>query len=139
MDDSHNTTSTLKIFHIDGAGSRPGGTGSGFAWVRIGTAKQRIKRVDGWTNNESEYWALVSVLKYLAGGSRAKIYTDSQLVCQQFNGRWAVNDSKLMSLLSVARELIQDKSLDIEVKWIPRELNSAGKLLERKGRSTQAG
>jgi ribonuclease HI len=129
----------LKNFHIDGAGARPDGTGSGYAWVRIGTDKQRIKRVDGWTNNEAEYWALVSVLKYLAGGSRVRIYTDSQVVCQQFNGKWAVNDPKLIDLLSRAREFIENKSLDVEVVWIPRERNEAGKLLERNGRAHALG
>src|ERR1039458_6284472 len=100
MNDSHNTTATLKIFHIDGAGARPDGTGSGFAWARIGTEKQSIKRVEGLTNNEAEYRALLAVLKYLAEGSRARIFTDSQLVCQQFNGNWAVNDDKLATLLA---------------------------------------
>jgi|ERR1019366_3905761 ribonuclease HI len=135
MDASHSTTGTLKVFHVDGAGARPDGTGSGFAWVRIGTEKQRVKRVDGLTNNEAEYRALLAVLKYLAEGSRARIFTDSQLVCEQFNGRWAVNDPKLIDLLSRARDLIENKSLHVEVAWIPRGQNEAGKLLERKGRA----
>jgi ribonuclease HI len=138
MDDPHSATGTVKLFHIDGAGARPDGTGSGFAWVRIGTDKQHIKRVDGLTNNAAEYRALLAVLKYLAEDSRAKIYTDSQVVCQQFNNRWAVNDPKLIQLLARAREFIEFKSLDIEVNWIPREQNVAGKLLERKGRRTLA-
>jgi ribonuclease HI len=139
MDDPHSTTATVKLFHIDGAGQRPDGRGSGYAWVRLGTDKQRIQRVHGWTNNEAEYRALLSVLKYLADGSRAKIFTDSQLVCQQFNGRWAVNDPKLIPLLSRARDLIENKSLQVEVAWIPRGQNEAGKLLERKGQRGLAG
>ena len=127
-----NRKATLKVFHVDGAGRRPDGTGSGLAWVRLGTEKQRIKWVDGWTNNEAEYQALNSVLKYLADGSRAHIYSDSQLVCQQFAGRWKVNDPKLNTLLSTARDLIKSKSLQVEVRWIPRERNFAGKLLERR-------
>jgi ribonuclease HI len=129
MHDLH-SKATLKVFHVDGAGQRPDGTGSGFAWVRLGTEKQWIRRIDGWTNNQAEYRALISVLKYLADGSRARIYSDSQLVCQQFAGRWKVNDPKLNTLLSTARDLIESKSLEVEVRWIPREQNEAGKLLE---------
>jgi ribonuclease HI len=129
----------VKVFHIDGAGARPDGAGSGFAWVRLGTDRQYVRWVDGLTNNAAEYRGLISVLEYLAEGSRARIYTDSQVVCQQFNGKWAVNDQKLISLLSVARELIEEKCLHVDVKWLPREQNLAGKLLERKGQRRLAG
>jgi ribonuclease HI len=121
----------VKRFHIDGAGARPDGTGSGFAWVRLGTERQRVHREDGLTNNAAEYRALLSVLRYLAAGRRARIFTDSQLVCEQYNGRWAINDPKLVTLLTQARDLIEDKELEIEVRWIPREENVAGKLLDR--------
>jgi ribonuclease HI len=120
----------MKQFHIDGSGSRPDGTGSGFAWVRIGTEEQRVYRVDGLTNNQAEYRALLSVLKHLNYGNEARIFTDSQLVCQQFNRRWSINDPKLIRLLDRAEELIEDKQLEIDVQWIPREQNVAGKLLE---------
>ncbi len=121
----------MKEFHIDGSGARPDGTGSGFAWVRIGTEEQRIYRVDGLTNNMAEYRALISVLKHLAKGNRARIFTDSQLVCQQFNHRWSINDPKLIRLLDRAEDLIEESELEIEVQWIRREENVAGKLLEK--------
>jgi ribonuclease HI len=125
----------MKIFHIDGAGMRPDGTGSGFAWVRIGTKEQRIYRVDGLTNNVAEYRALLSVLKHLAQGNQACIFTDSQLVCQQFSHSWLINDPKLIRLLERAENLIEEKQLEIHVKWIRREENVAGKLLERRDRN----
>lgn len=123
----------IKVFHIDGAGSRPDGTGSGFAWTRLGTDKQRVRWLDGLTNNQAEYYGLLSVLQYVAVGSCAQILTDSQLVCEQFNGRWAVNDAQLIRLLEEARDLIEEKELEIELKWIPREKNLAGNLLDRHG------
>lgn len=121
----------MKVFHIDGAGMRPDGSGSGFAWVRIGTEEQRVYRVDGLTNNVAEYRALISVLKHLNHGNEARIFTDSQLVCQQFNHCWSINDPKLIRLLDRTEELIEDKDLEIDVKWIRREENVAGKLLEK--------
>jgi ribonuclease HI len=121
----------MKTFHIDGAGPRPDGTGSGFAWVRLDRDEQRVKWVDGMTSNQAEYRGLLSVLKYLSSGSIARIYTDSQLVCEQFNHRWAVHDLDLRALLQKARDLIEYKELSVQVRWIPREENLAGKLLGR--------
>jgi ribonuclease HI len=127
-----------KEFHIDGTGARPDGSGSGFAWVRIGMDKQPLYWEDGLTCNIAEYKALIAVLRYVSHGSNLLIRTDSQLVCEQFNGRWAVRDPKLCELLKEASDLIAEKELDVEVKWIPRDQNLAGKLLERSRRPTLA-
>jgi ribonuclease HI len=127
----HRLRSKVKRFHIDGAGPRPDGTGSGFGWVRLDRDHQQIKRMDGLTSNQAEYRGLISVLKYLAPGSNARIYTDSQLVCEQFNNRWRVYNPELRALLERARDLIEEKELTVCVKWIPREENLAGKLLDR--------
>jgi ribonuclease HI len=124
----------VKKFHIDGSGARPDGSGSGWAWIRPATGKQRIKRIDHLTNNAAEYEALVAVLEYVVPNSRLEIATDSALVCHQFNGRWAVNEPRLSSLLDEARELIEEKNLEVEVRWIPREKNLAGELLDRERR-----
>ena len=120
-------------FHIDGAGSRPDGTGSGFGWVRLdrNEHEQRIKWIAGLTSNQAEYRGLLSVLKYLPPGSTAIISTDSQLVCEQFNGRWAARDPGLRDLLQRAHRIIEEKELEVQVRWIPREENLAGKLLDR--------
>jgi ribonuclease HI len=120
-----------KRFHIDGAGSRPDGTGSGFAWVRLDRDEERVRWMDGLTNNQAEYRGLIAVLKYLLPSSSAWIHTDSQLVCEQFNDRWAVHDPDLRVLLQKARDLIESKELSVQVRWIPREENLAGKLLDR--------
>jgi ribonuclease HI len=124
--------SKLKLFHIDGAGQRPDGTGSGYAWVRIRTGQEYLKRIDGLTNNVAEYRGLLAVLRHVTEGSHVEICTDSMLVAQQFSGNWAVNDPKLVRLLSAARELIADKDLTVQVTWISREENAAGKVLERR-------
>jgi ribonuclease HI len=71
------------------------------------------------------------VLEYLARGSNARIYTDSSLLSQQFNDRWCVHDPDLRALLQKARDVIEDKGLCIEVRWIPRQDNLAGRMLDR--------
>lgn len=121
----------VKEFHIDGAGSQPGGTGSGTAWVKLGTDRQRVEWMDGLTNNQAEYGALIAVLEYVHEGSSVRIFSDSQLIVEQFNRRYAVRDPKLVRLLAKVRRLEQEKELDVELLWIPRGQNLAGKLLER--------
>ncbi|MGA2647834.1 MAG: reverse transcriptase-like protein [Candidatus Sulfotelmatobacter sp.] len=123
--------STKKIFYVDGAGADVHGKGSGFAWVRKDKEKQRVQWIDGLTNNEAEYWALIDVLRYLARGSHAVIFTDSQLVAYQFSGHYRAHKPQLQLLLSRVNTIICEKRLEIEVRWIPRESNEAGELLER--------
>jgi len=79
----HNQTSqehgdNLVVIHCDGAGSRPDGKGSGFAWLQPRTGERHIEHVDGLTNNQAEYFALISALNSLANGSAAQVFTDSQ-------------------------------------------------------------
>jgi ribonuclease HI len=120
----------VKNFHIDGAGKGPDGRGSGWAWVYENTAEHRIRWVDGWTNNEAEYHGLLAVLKYVARESRLRIFTDSQLVASQFAGKFRVNEPRLQQLLDEAKRLIEERGLEVEVKWISRRENLAGKLLD---------
>src|SRR5216684_7110224 len=84
-------TDPLKVF-IDGAGSRPDGTGSGFAWVCTTTGERKVERVPGLTNNQAEYRAFVAALTALPDVSRAEIFSDSQLLCCQFAGQYKVYD-----------------------------------------------
>jgi len=117
-----------RIF-IDGAGQRPDGTGSGFAWVRASTGAKRVQRVDGLTNNQAEYRAMLAALDEIAQGSEIEILTDSVLVAEQFHDRYKVRNPILIKILSEVRALIARKKLTVCVSWIPREENIAGKLL----------
>jgi len=84
------------------------------------------------TNNELEYLALIFALEYIRGMTYnikdgITIYSDSQLIVNQINGRWEVNNDKLRELHGKCLEKM-DK--DIHVKWIPRRTNLAGIHLE---------
>lgn len=115
--------------HCDGAGSRPDGKGSGFAWVQLHTGERHIEHVDGLTNNQAEYRALFSALASLAQGSAAQVFTDSLLMCSQVMGNCRVYNPELGELLLQVHDVIKKKELKIEVQWIPRQKNLAGKLL----------
>jgi len=122
------------IIHIDGAGQGPFGTGSGYAWFDVDTGKSEVIWKDHLTNNQAEYRALRLAVKRLKRGSSAKICSDSQLVVNQFNSQWAVNDPDLRKLLQRIHEIIEERELDVVVKWIPREQNQADNLLSKKNK-----
>ena len=118
----------LTVF-VDGAGSRPDGTGSGFAWICTTTTEKRIERVPGLTNNQAEYRAFIAALTALPGNARAQLFSDSQVLCCQFDGTYKVHDPDLSDLLSRAQSLIREKKLSVTLRWVPRARNVAGKLL----------
>ena len=115
--------------HVDGAGARPDGKGSGFAWIEEGTGRRHVCHQDGLTNNEAEYLALRSALEHLPSGSIAEIFTDSMLVYSQFNGLHRVCGAKMSRLLGAVKDVIAKNRLTVNVIWKPRQENLAGKLL----------
>ena len=120
------------VVYVDGAGCRPDGTGSGYAWKRVDTDQHRVFWKNRLTNNEAEYRAVISALKKAPSGSKLEIRSDSQLVVSQFAGKYAVKDPKLRRLLRRVKTLIDEHQLDVELVWIPRSENLAGKFLETK-------
>jgi ribonuclease HI len=100
----------IKTFHIDGLGCQPDGTGSVCNWIRTETWVQRMYQINGLTDHEAEYQALLEVLKYLALGSRATICTHSHEVWWAFNGTFPVRDQELAKLFLEARQLIRGKT-----------------------------
>ena len=89
-----------------------------------------VNYVDRVTNNVGEYLALLEVLRnlWLLEIKQATIFTDSLLVVNQINGLYACRQEHLKPFLEEAKRLIQ--ATGCEVKWIPREENPAGELLE---------
>ncbi len=118
----------VRIF-TDGAGARPDGKGSGYAWIREDTGAKEVKRQDGLTNNQAEYFAVLAAIEALPNHASAEVITDSDLVANQFNGSFKITSPKLLELLSRIREVITSKKLNLTVSWVPREQNVAGKLL----------
>lgn len=85
------------------------------------------------TNNIAEYQALILLLRRLnaldrGGSHRFTIHGDSQLVVYQMLGRYRVNDAKLLPLHQEAKRL--SAGLSLTFRWVPRDRNRAGHLLE---------
>lgn len=77
------------------------------------------------TNNEAEYLALIELLEKAKelGIEEINIFGDSQLVVNQVNGNWRINQSHLFSLAQKVEELITQFK-NISINWIPREKNT---------------
>jgi len=89
-------------------------------WNRVYIAEFQM------TNNEAEYFALIEALKFARDGDR--IFTDSELVVGQVLKGWKINFEHLRRLNVFVKKIL---SPNIQIIWIPRESNYAGKLLER--------
>ena len=118
----------IRIF-TDGAGKRPDGNGSGFAWVREDTREIHVERVPGLSNNEAEYRGVISAIKPLLKGSRVEVLSDSLLVVSQLRGEYRIRDPKLEKLATEVKTIADQKQLELKVTWIPRRENLAGKRL----------
>jgi len=146
----------LPIFYIDGQSqgneqnSLPRNAKIAIAYTessgQIDPGKFRIywQPIGDRTNNEAEYYALLKALalaadrwadkttgKVLGGVGEILIRSDSQLVVNQVNGAWRVEDSKLLELSEKARESILNLG-NVRLEWVPREDNYAGLWLEGK-------
>jgi len=87
--------------------------------------------VDGLTNNEAEYRAVRYALCNIPRWANAEILSDSQLVVNQFNRQWAINDPKLRKCVKGCWEIVEMHRLRVTLKWVPREQNLADGLLRR--------
>jgi ribonuclease HI len=115
--------------YIDGVGSRIDGIGSSCAFLISGSSQRYIKRVEGWTYNQGVYNAFRHVLKNLPVRATARIFLDSRLVVNEFNGKWAVHDTAMRWQLDRVRKIISDRGLQISLFLISREQRLARKLL----------
>ena len=111
-------------------------------YVDGGTRKSNICLVDGdkviikhrkngSTNNELEYYAVLYALGYVRSeykGEDVTIYSDSQLIVNQVNGKWRVTTLSLLILYSKCTSMLTNK---IKIKWISRKFNLAGIVLEK--------
>lgn len=92
-----------------------------------------VKFRDGdLTNNELEYLALLYALEYIRSKKSYSelditIYSDSKLVVNQVNGGWRVTTERLTPLNKKCKRKMTD---NITLRWIPRERNFAGFVLE---------
>jgi ribonuclease HI len=115
------------LIHIDG-GSRgnPGDAGFGvYVTDGAGTEKASLYGYIGQaSNNVAEYQALLHALRYaLAQAAQVvRIYSDSELVVKQMDGRYRVKHENMVPLHREARALMA-RLPDVKLTHVRREQN----------------
>jgi len=112
--------------YIDGASrGNPGKAGIGVILVLENRSSQRIKQHIGIaTNNEAEYYALLTALKLASGlgVERITVNSDSELLVKQIKGEYKVRSERIAQLHDAAMHLISSFK-EFQIRHIPRELN----------------
>jgi ribonuclease HI len=115
------------LIHIDG-GSRgnPGDAGFGvYVTDGAGTEKAALYGYIGVaTNNVAEYQALLHALRYALreGAASVRLFSDSELVVKQMDGRYKVKHKDMIPLHREARSLMA-RLPDVRLTHVPREQN----------------
>ncbi len=128
----------LKIF-IDGACQpNPGSGGIGIYVISNDTEEKISLPLKGTvTNNIAEYEALIfalnTVIKRKELYDHIDIFSDSQLVCMQFNKKWKCKDKNLSVLLDKALKLRDEIKSKVSLAYIPREENKVADELAKDG------
>lgn len=133
----------MKIY-IDGACSPNPGHGRAVAIVEKTETSSRVKltkKLQDVTNNIAEYNALLLALEYIKSNvlgitmerkpKQITIYTDSKLINGHINESWKVNVN--IALVTKSKKLlheIKETGIEIIIKWVPREKNIAGVMIE---------
>lgn len=126
---------TINIY-VDGSGHPK----SGFGWFIKETGKSHYTRPDNLhlTNNQAEYFAIISAIKYVKSdlinsnndNTSIVIYSDSLNTVKQLNHEYAINNAALRELAREAWSVMsQITEFTLDIKWIRRKDNLAGKML----------
>jgi dinuclear metal center YbgI/SA1388 family protein len=115
------------IIHIDGASrGNPGDAGAGVAIVdeQKRPVLESKKYLGQTTNNVAEYQALIIAFQesLTLGVGQVEIYTDSELLANQWNGIYKVKNPGLVPLMRLARRLAS-RLRTCTVTHVARELN----------------
>jgi ribonuclease HI len=125
------------VAHVDGAArGNPGDAGAGVLLSdEAGEPLERIARYLGRaTNNTAEYQALLIALGRAreAGVRHLKVFSDSELLVNQVNGRYRTSAPHLQRYLQEAIRLIREIGR-VDVRHVRREQNTEADALANEG------
>ena len=108
--------------------------GSGSPYFRYGylideTGESHIEYHEGISNNEAEYLAIITALNNVINkDNQIVILSDSQLVVNQINHKYGINNENLRKLATQVW-VLEKKFYKFELHWLRRSENKAGKML----------
>ncbi|MCJ7429011.1 MAG: ribonuclease HI family protein [Candidatus Nanohaloarchaeota archaeon QJJ-5] len=109
--------------YTDGASrGNPGPASYAFVMVDAGSIVHEASGFLGErTNNQAEYHAIINALETAIehGITDVTLYSDSQLVVNQLNGKWQVKDATLHDLFEQVKHLLDE--CNVTFTQVPRE------------------
>ena len=94
-----------------------------------GSGSPYLEHLEGISNNEAEYLAIIAALNNVANkDSQIVLLSDSQLVVNQINHKFGINNEKLRRLATQVW-VLEKKFEKFELQWLRRSENKAGKML----------
>lgn len=85
-----------------------------------------IENHEFFTNNDAEWWALFLALRHLATLPIAEvtvIHSDSQLIVNQYTGRWQIQSESMARWNELAHLEAKRTAGRLVMRWVPREAN----------------
>ncbi len=113
------------VIFIDGASrGNPGESGIGIKIIENNKALGYYRYIGKKTNNQAEYNALINALRLIDKNKNQSIsvFSDSELLCNQINGIYAVKNEEIAKLYNEAINLIKGFK-NFKIKHIPRSKN----------------
>jgi len=111
--------------YVDGAG----GEKPSYGFFVKETGESFYEEKLGITNNQAEYYAIISALKKFQGSlDKITIFSDSKNTVNQLNHEFSINNEQLR-ILAQESWLLIPKIPELKIIWIPRKENLAGKML----------
>ncbi len=123
----------LEIFTDGACSGNPGPAGIGVVIKRDGKVVKEISRPIGQaTNNIAEYTALIYALQeaLILKAQEIDVYTDSELMCKQVGGEYAVKHGNIKPLFEQVKHLATGFKR-FALKFTPREGNVEADRLSR--------
>ena len=116
------------IIHADGAARGNPGPAAIGATIKNENGSLHAcisQRIGSTTNNQAEYRAIIAALEKAIelGASQVEIYSDSELVVRQINGKYRVKKATLKPLHQKVSQLLGNLE-GFTITHIPREQNA---------------
>ena len=107
------------------------GSGKGYYGYMLDGKSRILSDYSPGTNNQNEWMGLYLLLLDVPDKMKINVFSDSQLVVNQYNGKWIINSPYLQTCFSMCKVLVKLKEIDMVLTWVPRERNEFGKVLEK--------
>jgi len=123
------------VAEIDGSAQpNPGPGGWGVYLEGPGVKKEIHGTLSYTTNNLAEYHALAEAVRLAQslGARKLTVYTDSELVCKQYNGEWKVQNPRIAKALHQIKEEIEKAGMKVDVRWVRRKKNTRADALSKR-------